>query len=132
MKISYNNLIYVLVATDVLLYSVGVIIPGFRTIGLFQYLASINEMTVVNQFLAWNWVVTTVFAMVSWIGLCCYKKWARYSYLIPLFLGSISCFVGGIYGNGPGIFDVALNLSSVFYGFFICMLYFSPLTQKFD
>ena len=132
MKITYNNLIFYLVAIDVLLFYVGAIIPGFKDIGFFEYMQSIPEMIPRDQFLAYNWILLTFLNIISWIGLCLYKNWSRISYTLCILLCLISAFVGGNGGWGPGIYDAAMALSNIFYGFFICMLFFSPLSDKFS
>lgn len=132
MKITNNNIIYFLIAIDALLYLTGNIIPGFKSVGLFEYVASISGMSGCDQFLAYSWILVIFINIISWIGLAFYANGARSLFASSVPICAISIFVGGFGSWGPGIYDMVAGAESWFYGFFLCMIFFSPLAEKFN
>jgi hypothetical protein len=86
-----------------------------------------NISNMINKIM---WVVYMIATPASWILLL--KNWARARefYCVPAVLLVFMSFIGGSI-NGAGITGALCAFGTIFYGFVIACLYFSPIAGLF-
>jgi hypothetical protein len=125
-------LLRVLIFIDVVTFYLGVIIPGFKGQSLIEYIKEIPTFDLYYKVLAVIWLLCMLLTIISWIGLLFTMNWARYLYASILLLYITFGAIGGIPPIEPGIYAGMGVFIGFYYGFLVCMLFFSPLTHLFS
>ena len=125
-------LLRALIFIDVVTFYLGVIIPGLKGQSLLEYIKEIPTYDLYYKILAAIWLLCTLLTIISWIGLLFTMNWARYLYASILLLYITFGVIGGIPAIDPGIYAGMGVFIGFYYGFLVCMLFFSPLTHLFS
>jgi hypothetical protein len=130
MKNPYT-LLRILLGIDIFICVIGAIIPIFKDTNLFELVSAIqylNGAELVNHIL---WLLSILVMFVSWIGIFLIRDWGRKLYLLPMVLIFAMSFIRGNSGYNGGIYAVMQDVINLYYGFFICMMYFGPVSHIF-
>jgi hypothetical protein len=108
-------------------------IPTFRDVSLVDYILSINSS---NDWLVNTstilWLAGTACTFLSWGLLLTHKRWAREVYCAPGVIYAIFLILPSQETDTGGIFQSLWYLSTIYYGIFIGMLYFGPISKIFS